>query len=152
MSLPFANFPQFKSSQNGSIPAEVRQSQPRSGNQATIYPEEVHRLLADSNLNEEQRQAINLNARMMSSFLNQALGGGYAYNLDGAPNWSRKKRTSSEKAKFSAIINRDPSAVRNDINVSGGRNVMFYINPQYAPRIAIVKCGTLCLGYSMHPM
>lgn len=55
---------------------------------------------------------------MMSSFMTQALGGGYTYNLDGTPTWNKKRRTSSEKAKFSAILNRDPSSIRNDITVN----------------------------------
>lgn len=75
-------------------------------------------MLDDPNLNEEQRQTATIGAQMISAFMNRALGGGYAYHLDGTPSWNKKKRTSSEKAKFSAIIHRDPSAIRNDINVS----------------------------------
>lgn len=104
--------------QVGPMPEEVQQNQPRPSGGAAVYPEEVQRLLSSEDLSEDLRQTAKLGAQMMSAFISQALGGGYTYNLDGTPTWNKSKRTSSEKAKFSAILKRDPSAIRNDINVS----------------------------------
>lgn len=100
------------------MPDEIRDNQPQQANKDFVLPEKVRSMLTDPNLNEEQRQSINLNAQLMGSFLDQALGGGYTYNLDGVPNWNKKRKTSSETMKFSAILRRDPSAIRNDITVS----------------------------------
>lgn len=102
--------------QDPAVPDEVR-DQPNSRSRLPGYPEEVRAMLRNPDLDEEERRSLNTGARLMSSFINHALGGGYAYNLDGSPNWSKNKKTSSEKAKFTAIIRRDPAAIRNDITV-----------------------------------